>query len=774
MKVSNQFAQLRDQVIALLERSADVMERVVPLLGDDGRDILPQSLRDRATTVREEEFVVVVVGEVGRGKSMVLNAMMHRRLLPMDVDECTATVNFLRYPKPEAGQSPERAQVYFVDGRAPEHVPVNKLEDYVSRLSIDGRDAVAASVDHADVFVESPFLKEQVLLVDTPGANTTTANHTRITHDQIDRSNAAIFLLSAQTPVTRSDQEFLGQVEDAVARLFFVVNKIDQVPVNDVARILDVVEQKVKNAVSDGSKLRERAVFGISAAKAFHARCGYFDSGLGIDRERLRDPGVLEALLQESRIAAFEDDLQRYLFGGGKGYDLLRNPLSFIQRETSRATSALQRQIAVLDDDFDVSDLELQIEKMERAVAERKHELAGATDELSEELSKALSDVEIALGEKCRFAEKSLEELLSDYDSVETLKQDWSDGLRLAELPGRKAAELARYAEKSMKEAVDGVLRKLNRAVREQISDQLGELSVEVPELPELTLQVQQSQKRSAVADDIKKKIEDTDRELRELERTTVGAGEREYRRLLDERKRHEEEYQFERQRLGTRPEIRISQRRTGLGALVGLVFGREWAEDMVEDVKDDEERREYDQRCASLRKQRQEKMDQVDRMVEDAHGKFNEELIAKKRAETLGKMEGNFRQALAAEETRHREAIAAEHARAVKVTKSRVASVFRDALQSLNDVVGDSIGTTSKMAADFIEEVSGALDEGLKRNKQELDTLQALKEQTEGEREESRKRVETSLDGLRILHGDALKLKEEHTDFHRRSQQGR
>ena len=96
------------------------MEGVVPRLGDDGRSTLPQSFRDRANKVREEEFVVVVVGEMNRGKSMLLNAIMHRRLLPMDVRECTATVNFLRYPKPEAGQSPERAQVYFADGRPPE------------------------------------------------------------------------------------------------------------------------------------------------------------------------------------------------------------------------------------------------------------------------------------------------------------------------------------------------------------------------------------------------------------------------------------------------------------------------------------------------------------------------------------------------------------------------------------------------------------------------------------------------------------------------------
>ena len=772
MKVSNRFAELRDQVVALLQRSADVMEHVVPHLGDDGRRVLPQTFRERANKVREEEFVVVVVGEMNRGKSMLLNAMMHRRLLPMDVLECTATVNFLRYPNLEAGQASDQAHVYFTDGRPAEQVSVEKLPDYTSRLSTDGKDMVANSVDHVDAFVESPFLREQVLLVDTPGANTTTANHIRITHEQIDRSNAAIFLLNAETQVTRSDREFLGVVEDAVARLFFVVNKIDRVPESQITRVLDDVEQKVKNAVSDGSKLRKRPVFGISALKAFLGRCGYVQNQV-VDRNRWSGPRVPEALLEESRITTFEDDLQRYLFGGGKGRDLLLNPLSVIRDETDRAMSDLKRQVDLLDERFDVSDLELQIVKMERAVDERKHALAGATEELADELTNVLSDVEGALEEKCKLEEEDFQDQLNAYDSVETLKQDWSDGLHIEALRDRKAVGLARYAEKSIKDAIERVLRKASREVRKQISDELGDLSVELPKFPDLNLRVQEAESQSAEADNLKQNIEDSDRRLRELERTAGGKHKREYSDLLGELQRQKEDYHFECQQLGSLPEIRITHRPTverewGEG-LFGwgktILFGRLEKEGM-EEVKDDQERREYEQKLDDFRKQHRKKVADIERRVEDARDKYNVEMIEKRRGETLEKVRVNYQEALEKEESRQREALVKKRARAVEVTRNRLVSAFRDATDNLKNAVRDTIGRTRNMAVDFIDEVSQALDEGLKTNRQQLAKLQALKGQKEGEREESRRGIDEALQDLRALHGEASDLVKEHTVF--------
>ncbi len=147
------FADMRNQVVALLEQSVAVAEDVVPLLGEDGATSLPDTFRERARQVREKEFVIVVVGELNRGKSALLNAMMGRDVLTMDALECTATVNFLRQPKPGAPQSSDEVVVHFNDERAPETVSVGELREYTSDLSNLGRGKVADLVNHVDVFV---------------------------------------------------------------------------------------------------------------------------------------------------------------------------------------------------------------------------------------------------------------------------------------------------------------------------------------------------------------------------------------------------------------------------------------------------------------------------------------------------------------------------------------------------------------------------------------------------------------------------------------------
>ena len=311
MNIKNRFVELRDEVVDLLNRAAAVVENVIPHLGDESAGSLPETFQKRANTVKNEEFVVVVVGEMNRGKSVLLNAMMHKQLLTMDTLECTATVNFLRYPNPEKNQSPDHVEVHFTNGKPPKKVPVEKLVDYTSELSALGRGEVADLVGHVDSFVESRFLKDNVLLVDTPGTNTTTHNHIRITNEQIERSNAAIFLFDAKTQVLRSDKEFLEDVKEAVSRLFFVVNKIDDVAKDDIDRVLKRVESDIQGVVEQS----EVRVFGVSGAQALLGRTGYVKNPILAENElhKLDDPQFCNTLIEESRINAFEDDLERYL-----------------------------------------------------------------------------------------------------------------------------------------------------------------------------------------------------------------------------------------------------------------------------------------------------------------------------------------------------------------------------------------------------------------------------------------------------------------------------
>ena len=778
MNIKNRFAELRDEVVDLLNRAATVMENVVPHLGDEGVGSLPKAFQERANTVQNEEFVVVVVGEMNRGKSVLLNAMMHKQLLTMDTLECTATVNFLRYPNSEKDQSPDRVEVHFTNGKPLEKVPVGKLADYTSRLSTLGSEEVADLVDHVDVFVESRFLKDNVLLVDTPGTNTTTHNHIRITNEQVERSNAAIFLFDAETQVLRSDKEFLEDVKEAVSRLFFVVNKIDDVEKidkNGVDRVLESVESTIRGVVEQS----EVRVFGLSSAKALLGRTGYVKNPILGENERhkLDDPQFCKTLIEESRINAFEDDLERYLFGGGKGYDLLHGPISFIQIETAKLIGKLHRQIEVLDDTFDLSDLEIKIEKMDRTVGDRRRELEGMTDELSAELSQALVHAKKAFEVRCGLAEEALKDELNSYDSFEALEDNWNGGEHLSDLPGKKFVVLEKQAGKLLQDAVRSVLRKQTREIRRQVQGELGEIALELPEMPEMVLQLQApkiDEAEEAKLKEREREIEKINRQLDQLEDQQAGGrNERRYVELREERQRLSEEHHSELQHLGSRPEVKIrtvideeEQDVKGIGGFVAYLFRGKKRIQITREIVDDQDQEDYKERQKRIETQYKEKLEKLDRVTKEAEEKYNAELVARRKAEKLEKLNQNKQQALEKAESHYQEQSDKAGQRAATLNKVQLISTFQRAVEALKAAVEHSVGQTENMATDFIEKSMAELDAILKAHNQELEKLKSLKEVKESERDTAKEGIARAIEALNTLQEAAAHVEKEHEAF--------
>ena len=766
MNIKNRFAALRDEVVGLLNRSASVMENVVPLLGDENTSSLPKTFQERANTVQNEEFVVVVVGEMNRGKSMLLNAMMHKQLLTMDTLECTATVNFLRYPKPEKDQSPDHVEVHFASGKPPEKVPVEKLVDYTSELSALGREKVADLVGHVDSFVESRFLKDNVLLVDTPGTNTTTHNHIRITNEQIERSNAAIFLFDAKTQVLRSDKEFLEDVKEAVSRLFFVVNKIDDVAKDDIDRVLKRVESDIQGVV-DQSEVR---VFGVSGAQALLGRTGYVKNPILAANKwhELDDPQFRNTLIEESRISAFEDDLERYLFGGGKGYDLLHSPISFIKNETAKLIGKLHRQIEVLDDAFDLSDLEMKIQKMDRNVGDRKRELEGMTDKLSEELSRALVVAKEAFEVRCGLEEETLKDGLNDYDSYEALEEDWNEGIHLAELPGKKFAVLERKAEKLLKGAVDGVLRKQTKKIQKQVRGELGEIALELPEMPEMVLKLRSpkiDETEAKKLDKLEREREDTNRKLEKMEYSYTPINKFLYEDLKEKIQKLDEAYHSKLQYLGSRPEARI---RTVIEQVERDKFWGLWKEqvEIPKEIVDDQDQKHHDQQIEKIEAWYDKKKDELDRLAKEKGKVLAAGEVEQRKAEKLEETRQNYEQALEQERIRYRDYKEKANQRAAASTKGQLISTFQRAVEVLKDAVEHSVGQTGSMATDFIEKAMAELDVALKAHNQELAKLQSLKEVKEGERDTAREGIVRAIEALKPLQEAAAHLEKEHEAF--------
>ena len=766
----NRFAEVSDQVIDLLEQSVAVAAAVVPLIGEDRTGSLPDTFRERAKQVREQEFVIVVVGEIKRGKSAFLNAMMQRHVLTMDVEECTATVNLLRQPRPGASQSPDEAVVHFNDGRDPDTVPVSELKDYTSDQSNLGKGKVAELINRVEVFVESRFLENNVILVDTPGSNTTTAKHLQITQGQIDRSHAAIFLVDAQTQVTRSDREFLEDVYDDVAGLFVVVNRIDVVPESDLDRVLQRVATTVVKTVGDGPAIH--GVYGVCGGKALVGRTGYAESMPPSvlrqdERTKLADQEFRSVLVAQSRIEAFENALEEYLFHGGKARDLLRSPVLFVQGETGRLIDKLHRQTEVIDDRFDLTGLELQVEKIKRVIADRKHELDGITKDLSQELSAALSKVENAFEEKRGAADASLlDEIRACGDSYEALKDNWVGGGHLATLPERKTVALQRQMKRMMDGAVRRVLNQAGRGVMAKVRDDLGEIRLDLPEIDVALPERKIDEGKVRKIQDLSQQIAAEEGKLYEMEGSNLSK--EEYEELKAERDRWSEARVREIGLLGSRPEAQtrteFEQRHEWRGGLLGIFNTVLTGKRVVEVPKyhrDDQAGKAYDERLDQINKQMQEKMIEIEKRVASAKETYDSDRLEQQGAKHIAQVTENYRRERERLEQQDRSERKGAEQRAVAAARGQLVGSFRSAADALGAVVADTINRTQDMAEGFLAASMERLDAALTERGQELTRLTALKEEKESERDGSRERITSAMQQLETLRGEASRLAE-------------
>ena len=160
---------------------------------------------------------VLVAGEAKRGKSTLVNALLGRDLLPSGVTPLTAVTTTVRYG------DDERAQVRFLDGHEEKH-SLAALPDLVTERGNAGNRRRIAGVT---VYVTAPVLEGGVELVDTPGTGSVFQWDTEAAHEALESMDAAVFVLTADPPVSATERDLLGRVAGLSVTTFAVLNKAD-------------------------------------------------------------------------------------------------------------------------------------------------------------------------------------------------------------------------------------------------------------------------------------------------------------------------------------------------------------------------------------------------------------------------------------------------------------------------------------------------------------------------------------------------------------------
>ena len=136
----------------------------------------------------------MVIGQFSVGKSALLNALLGDELLSTRRIESTKVLTRIRYCAPN--QKPS-ILLQFQHGSS-EEISVNDLSELEKYTTFQGT-GITDELRFVDVFWPLPFLDEQLMLEDTPGANSLTATAFSTTEE----ASAVYYLFNGQKGIDR-------------------------------------------------------------------------------------------------------------------------------------------------------------------------------------------------------------------------------------------------------------------------------------------------------------------------------------------------------------------------------------------------------------------------------------------------------------------------------------------------------------------------------------------------------------------------------------------
>ena len=362
-------------------------EESVTRAADIARRYGQDSAADRAVQMLNATFragTVVVMGEVKRGKSSLVNALIAQPdLLPVDVLTCTSAP--IRVAVSHDG--PVVPQVTLVRGTEREMILATELARWVT---VDGVGSLQGNTNagleeaqdppsSAEIAVRYPEM-DGITVVDTPGVGGLDKRAVTAALQEARHAGVLLMVCDASTPITAPEMDILRQAHDSVGGVIVAVTKTDK----NTRRWRTIVEDN-KRLISSHMGI-DVPVVGVSSLRA-------------LDAARCIDPARRAELERRSGIAQLRSQLRAQL----------RQPAAMGQRAALQSITTTLTGIAktVRDDIRLLAESSTAVEQLEaeKTTLERLREessefeqrfqrdLAVARTRVTEGLDKALEEV---------------------------------------------------------------------------------------------------------------------------------------------------------------------------------------------------------------------------------------------------------------------------------------------------------------------------------------------------------------------------------------------
>ncbi|RPA12349.1 dynamin family protein [Gordonia sp. OPL2] len=187
----------------------------------DGVADIAQTKLDRDAQTR----VVVVVGEVQRGKSSLVNALIGRRdICPVGVD-VTSSVSVGVTPDPDL-DSESVAEIFFPDGAR--RIDAADLAQWVTTDGAMVRDPRVEELPTSAALAVREARMSNVTLVDTPGVGGLDAGLSRLAARSAQQASVLVLVCDASSPLTAPEMAFVREAGATVDSVIVAVTKTDK------------------------------------------------------------------------------------------------------------------------------------------------------------------------------------------------------------------------------------------------------------------------------------------------------------------------------------------------------------------------------------------------------------------------------------------------------------------------------------------------------------------------------------------------------------------
>jgi hypothetical protein len=206
-----------------LKSLAELMARTAALKNAVTGSATDPDFKSAITTTALGLFRVVVMGEIKKGKSSFINALLGLPgLVPVHSDVATSTVFKIRYG------TETRYTVFFheKDQQGQQLKREIKAEEIHAYGTESGNPDNEKQIDFIAIEAPGQLLKDGLILVDTPGVGGLFKKHRDITYRHAPKADAIFFITdSVESPIGADEVSFLRELRRTTGLVYFVQTK---------------------------------------------------------------------------------------------------------------------------------------------------------------------------------------------------------------------------------------------------------------------------------------------------------------------------------------------------------------------------------------------------------------------------------------------------------------------------------------------------------------------------------------------------------------------